>query len=70
VYVLLFRIAHCMRKYCNVLIHGRFEIRMQNEVTIWSLIIAPLQMWKNFWYFKTIYDDNLFVIANVKQLLT
>ena len=21
-----------------------------------------------FWYFKTIYDDNLFVIANVKQI--
>jgi len=24
----------------------------------------------NFWYFKTIYDDNQFVIANVKQLRT
>ena len=24
----------------------------------------------NFWYFKTIYDDNQFVIANVKQLST
>jgi len=32
--------------------------------------ISYSKIFLNFWYFKTIYDDNQFVIANVKQLRT
>jgi len=33
-------------------------------------ILFHIVKFLNFWYFKTLYDDNQFVIANAKQLRT